>query len=248
VFIILAIALFVYLTCMVALAQYKGDTSIANFTWGGGVLLVTVLTFFMTGSFLLRQLIVFAMIAFWSLRLIMHVYRRYTGKDPRFTSWHWQGLKALAMNSLWIYGQIIMIAIMSYPMILINRAYVPALTFFDIVGIMVWIVGYIIEAISDRQLFVFMQNPAHKGQVLQTGLWHYSRHPNYFGESLMWWGIWLIALSVPGGLSALIAPITITFLLRYVTGVPLLERAMKDNPEYQKYSKIVSPFVPWFRH
>lgn len=245
-FTILAVLLFCYLTSMVALATYKGDTSIANFTWGGGVLLVTLFTFFTMSSFLPRQIIATAMIVLWASRLIMHVYKRYTGTDPRFTAWHWQGLRALGMNCMWIYGQIIMIVIMSYPLVLINRAQLSGLTLFDLIGILVWIIGYAIEAISDQQLFVFMHNPANKGHVINTGLWRYSRHPNYFGEALMWFGIWIIALSVPFGMTAIITPLVITFLLRFVTGVPLIERAMKDNPEYQEYTKTTNAFVPWF--
>jgi steroid 5-alpha reductase family enzyme len=245
-FISIGIFLFIYLTCMVLFAQYKGDTSIANFTWGGGVLLVALYTFFTTGSFLSRQVIVTLMIVAWASRLIMHVYRRYTGNDPRFKDWKWQGLKALMINCIWIYGQIIMIAIMSYPIVLINGSWVPECTFSDFCGILLWIFGYVYEAVSDRQLFTFMKNPANKGHVMRQGLWRYSRHPNYFGETLMWWGIFMMALSVPLGWTAIIAPLTITIMLRFVTGVPLLEHAMRDNAEYREYARVTNTFVPWF--
>jgi len=83
--------LLVYLTSMVAIVSYKKDTSIGNFTWGGGVLIVALYTFFRMSSFLTQQIIITSMIALWSIRLIMYVYTRYTGKDPRFTTWKWQG-------------------------------------------------------------------------------------------------------------------------------------------------------------
>lgn len=239
------ILLFVYLTCMVAFAQYVGDTSIANFTWGGGVMLTSLFTFFAISMFLPRQWMVTAMIVVWASRLIAHVYKRYTGTDPRFKTWKWQGFKALIMNCIWIYGQAIMIAIMSYPVVLINTSPVPGLTITDLWGFLLWLFGYIYEALSDQQLFAFMHNPNNRGRVLKTGLWRYSRHPNYFGETLMWWGIFVIALSVPYGWTAIITPIVITFLLRFVTGVPLLEHAMKDNAEYQEYKKTTNAFIPW---
>ncbi len=239
--------LFAYFSSMVALATYKGDTSISNFTWGGGVLIVALYTFSRMSNFLLQQTLVTALICLWSIRLILYVYTRYTGKDPRFVGWKWQGFKALIINSFWIYGQIIMIAIMSYPIVLINTYNTAhSLSFFDIVGSIMWITGYYWETISDHQLFKFMHNPKNKGHVMTRGLWHYSRHPNYFGESLMWVGIFFMALSVPYGWTAVITPITITFLLVYVTGIPLLENAMANNSDYQEYKQHTSKFIPWF--
>lgn len=243
----IAIILASYLTSMVAIACYKGDTSIANFTWGGGVLIVTLYTFLRISNFLLQQILITSMICLWSIRLIAYVYTRYTGKDPRFTTWKWQGFKALLINSMWIYGQIIMIAIMSYPIVLINiNNNIHSLLLFNILGIIIWICGYCWETISDNQLSTFMHNPANKGHVMTHGLWHYSRHPNYFGESVMWIGIFCMALSTPYGWTTIITPITITFLLVYVTGIPLLENAMANNPEYQQYKKKTSKFIPWF--
>lgn len=238
--------LFVYLSGMVALACHKKDTSVSNFTWGGGVLLVTLYTFFRMSAFLLQQIIVTTLIVFWAMRLIIYVYVRYKGDDPRFQTWKREGIKALIINFVWVFGQIIMISIMSYPLVLINMYNDPhALSALDILGIGVWLCGYACEAISDQQLFNFMRNPANKGKILQSGLWRYSRHPNYFGETVMWIGIYLMALSVPYGWTACITPLTIFFLLRFVTGVPLLENAMKDNFEYQEYKRKTSTFIPW---
>ncbi len=237
----------VYLSSMVAIACYKKDTSIANFTWGGGVLIVTLYTFFRMSNFLPQQILLTSMIIMWSIRIIAYIYIRYTGKDPRFVTWKWQGLKALIVNIVWIFGQIIMIAIMSYPVVLVAVYNNPhSISLLDILGIAVWLCGYYWESVADYQLFNFMRKAANKGHVMQSGLWHYSRHPNYFGESLMWLGVSLIALSVPYGWTGIIAPITITVLLVYVTGIPLLEDAMADNSEYQQYKQKTSKFFPWF--
>src|SRR5205814_639302 len=234
------VLLFIYLSSMVALTCYKKDTSIGNFTWGGGVFLVTLYTFFRMSSFLLQQIIVTTFITLWAVRLIAYIYIRYTGNDPRFITWKRQGIKAFIINIVWIFGQITMIAIMSYPILLINMYNNEhALSLFDILGIAIWLCGYYWEAVSDQQLFNFMHNPSNKGKTLQSGLWRYSRHPNYFGESVMWIGIYFLALSVPYGWTAFITPFTITFLLRFVTGVPLLENAMKDNLEYQATTNLL---------
>jgi len=232
---------------MVIAACFKKDTSIANFTWGGGVLLVTLYTFFRLSIFLPQQILVTTLITAWASRLIAYVYIRYNGKDPRFTTWKWQGLKSLFINIIWVFGQLIMIAIMSYPSFLINSYNIPhPITLYEIIGLAVWMLGFYWQALSDYQLFTFMRNPANKGHVMHSGLWRYSRHPNYFGESTMWHGIFFIALTIPNGWTAIITPLTITFLLVFVTGIPLLENAMKDNAEYQEYKKKTSAFIPWW--
>jgi len=246
IFIFGILILILYLCCMVINVQYKGDTSIANFTWGGGVLIVALYTFFTLSNFLARQIILTTMIALWAGRLIIYVYKRYTGHDPRFNSWKWQGFKALIINIIWVFGQSTMIAIMSTPVFLVNSNQIPGLNLIDLCGILLWIFGFCWEAISDQQLFNFMKNPNNKGKVMDKGLWYYSRHPNYFGEIVMWWSIYLIALSMPKGWISIIAPITITFLLIFVTGIPLLEKAMKNNSAYQEYKKRTSILIPWF--
>lgn len=241
------VLLFIYLVCMVVLVQFKGDTSIANFTWGGGVMLMALYTFFADSSFLSRQILLTSMLTFWALRLIFFVYIRYTGKDPRFATWKWQGFKALIINVTWVFGQTIMIAIMSYPVVLVNtNNHIRGLTWLDSVGFLIWFVGFCYEAVSDYQLFVFMHNPSNKGQVMRFGLWRYSRHPNYFGESLMWCGVFIIALSLPYGWFAIVTPMTITFLLVFVTGIPWIEKVMAENQEYQKYKNATSKFIPWW--
>lgn len=246
--------LFIYLTCMVAVVQFKGDTSIANFTWGGGVMLVALYTFFVFSAFLPQQILMTALMVLWAMRLIMYVYLRYTGKDPRFAAWKWQGFKALCINICWVFGQLIMIAIMSYPVFAVNGNNIPrGITMLDLFGLAIWLCGYCYEAISDYQLFVFMHNPANRGRVMQSGLWHYSRHPNYFGEILIWWGVFFIAFATPYiprsllfSLSFLITPVTITCLLVFVTGIPWIEKTMINNPEYQQYKRKTSMLIPWF--
>jgi len=241
------ILLLVYLCCMVLFAQFKGDTSIVNFTWGGGVMLVALYTFFASSTFLARQIILTTMLILWALRLIVFLFMRYTGKDPRFVLWKWQGLKALVINVVWVFGQTIMIAVMSYPVFLVNtNNHIRGLTWIDFVGGLIWTVGFWYEAMGDYQLFVFMQNLSNKGRVMRFGLWRYCRHPNYFGESLMWWGVGCLALSLPYGWIALAAPVVITFLMVFVTGIPWIEKAMACNPEYQEYQKSTSKFIPWF--
>ncbi len=259
----LALLLCAYLTAMVAIVQLKKDTSIANFVWGGGCLLIAWYLYFLAPlieksmigiskrgfllhPFLNRSLVMMVLITIWAGRLIMYVYLRYRGDDPRYQTWKQAGTRALIINIGYIFIlQTLLMVIMAVPIFVVIAPVGTSLfTYLDFIGLGIWLVGYYFEAISDAQLYTFTRNPANKGKVMRYGLWRYSRHPNYFGEILMWWGIFLIALNVSA--FAIVAPITITFLLLFVTGIPWVEKAMEKNPEYQEYKKHTSIFIPWF--
>jgi steroid 5-alpha reductase family enzyme len=117
----------------------------------------------------------------------------------------------------------------------------------DLAGLAVWLVGFGFEAVGDAQLARFKADPSNRGKVMDRGLWAYTRHPNYFGECLMWWGLFLIALAAPGNVWTVVSPITITVLLLKVSGVSLLETSMEETrPAYRDYQERTSAFVPWF--
>jgi len=117
----------------------------------------------------------------------------------------------------------------------------------DGVGVLVWLVGFIFEAVGDRQLARFKADPANKGRVMDRGLWAYSRHPNYFGEFLIWWGFFLITLSTPAGWWTIVSPLIVTVVLLKMTGIPLTEdNIRKSRPAYNDYIKRTSAFIPWF--
>ena len=236
-----------YLSCMLLLVQYKQDTSIANFTWGGGCTLLAIYTLVATGRYLPRQLLVTALLFTWCSRMGVHLYLRYTGNDPRFVSWQRQGLRAWLINLGYIFGgQLVLLLIMSVPGIVINVSYDGTLRITDFLGAILWLIGFCFEAISDEQLRRFLKNPDNRGRIMRYGLWRYSRHPNYFGEVTLWWGIFLLANNVPYGSYALVAPVTITVLLLFVTGIPLVEKVLERNPEYWEYKERTSGFIPWF--
>jgi len=113
-------------------------------------------------------------------------------------------------------------------------------------GVALWLFGYYFEVVGDAQLKKFIKNPENKGHIMQSGLWKYTRHPNYFGEATMWWGIWIISMAslVSWNLLGFVGPTIITYLLIFVSGVPLLEKKYKDNEEFQAYAKKTSVFIP----
>ena len=113
-----------------------------------------------------------------------------------------------------------------------------------IIGVGIWIIGFFFESIGDRQLSVFIKNKSNQGKILTNGLWKYSRHPNYFGEITQWWGLWILTLSQSYGLIGVIGPLTITFLILKVSGIPLLEKKMEANPAFQAYKEKTSILIP----
>jgi steroid 5-alpha reductase family enzyme len=113
-------------------------------------------------------------------------------------------------------------------------------------GILVWIIGFVFESVGDLQLSKFIALPENKGKIMTKGLWKYTRHPNYFGEVTQWWGIFLIVFTAPLGLLAIVSPLTITFLILKVSGIPMLEKKYKDNPEFEMYKRVTNTFFPWF--
>jgi steroid 5-alpha reductase family enzyme len=118
------------------------------------------------------------------------------------------------------------------------------LTPIDALGVLVWTVGFFFEAVGDWQMARFKANAGNKGKVLDSGVWRYTRHPNYFGDATQWWGFWLIALAA-GGVWTVYAPVIMTWLLLRVSGVAMLERSLAETkPQYRDYIKRTSAFVP----
>ena len=115
---------------------------------------------------------------------------------------------------------------------------------FTWIGLCCWIIGFYFQAMADWQLVVFKSDKNNKGLIIQTGLWKYSRHPNYFGEILMWWSIFIITITFPNSFYFIISPLTITLLLDFVSGIPMLEKKYKGNPAFEDYKKRTSVLIP----
>lgn len=238
-----------YMSVFFVIGTAKKDNSVVDIGWGTGFVLVALFTLFVYGEFNARQIIATVLISFWGIRLATHIFKRNWGRgeDFRYVQMRekW-GEKVLIRSFLQIYMlQGLFMVIVSYSVMLINSHSGRAFGFLDILGILIWVCGFAVEAIADMQLrdFVKTKKP---GEIMTKGLWRYSRHPNYFGETVQWWGVFVIALSIEGGIWAIISPITITFLLRFVSGVPYLERKYKQYPAFREYMKETNAFIPWF--
>jgi len=221
---------------------------IVDVVWGIGFLLVAWYTFLIS-SHAAKQLLVTGLITIWGLRLSLHIYARSKGKpeDPRYTAFRnkWKTNFLLKSYFILFLFQGLLILLISTPVILINLAYKPLINSLDLVALLFWSIGFLFEALGDYQLSNFIKKNVSQA-VMDQGVWRYTRHPNYFGEIIMWWSIFLMGLTVPFGLGGIISPLIICYLLLYLSGIPMLEKRFDSNPAYQEYKKRTSPLIPWF--
>jgi len=227
------------------------NASIADVIWGGGFVLVAWVTFLTVNHPLDdRQALLVGISTFWGVRLSLHLFWRNHGKpeDERY-----QAMRARHPNRfgwvslLTVFGlQGVLMFGVSLPLQLGQLAPRVPLGIFAFVGMALCVMGLFFEVVGDHQLAQFVKNPANKGKTMNVGLWRYTRHPNYFGDSCLWWGLGLIALETQYGVWGLVGPVIITYLLTQVSGVPMLEKAMlKSNPHYKDYMATTSAFIPW---
>lgn len=242
----LALALFEYMTLWFVVSLAKKRNDVADIAWGLGFLLMAWLSFFLAG-FSLKALLVNGLVTLWGLRLAWHIYHRNKNKpeDSRYLNWRktWKYFYLRSYLQVFLL-QGIFLFLISLPVVFINNSVSSGFGFLEVVGFLVWGLGFYFESVGDRQLKEFVSNPANKGKLIDQGLWRYSRHPNYFGEVAQWWGIFIIALSLPGSFWTIIGPLTITILILFVSGIPLLERKYAGRPDFEAYKKKTSIFIP----
>lgn len=240
--------IFVYMTIWFQISLLKKRNDVADIAWGPGFIVVAFSSLIIAGNISSRALILSALVLIWGLRLAFHIGNRHVGKpeDARYAKWRKEWGKTVLIRSfLQVFMlQGILLIIVAIPIIMINAAPFPPLTVLDAFGLCIWLLGFSFETVSDWQLARFLKLPSGRGKIMTTGLWRYSRHPNYFGEVTLWWGIYIIALSVPNGWMSIIGPLTITFLILRVSGIPMLEEGFQDNPDFQQYKQRTSAFIP----
>jgi len=225
------------------------NAGLIDIGWGFGFVVVAWFAFASHAS--LGAAVLTAMVTIWGLRLTYYVFRRNVGKpeDHRYANFRatwgkWFNLRAFFQ--LFMFQAVAMWVIALTYILGIKQPAVQSSALL-IVGIIIWLIGFLFEAIGDAQLRRFVANPENKGKLIETGLWRYTRHPNYFGEALLWWGVYLAALACGAPWWTVVSPILITLLIRFVSGVPMLERRNRNKAGYAAYSQRVNVFVPWFR-
>ena len=198
-----------------------------------------------------RAILILILVNIWALRLFAHLTIRNWGalEDDRYVEIRKNNQPHFWLKSIYIiFGfQAVLAWVISISLYGAIISKVP-LNIFDYLGALLFAFGLFWEVVSDWQLIQFKQDAINKGKVLDTGLWRYTRHPNYFGECCLWWGFYLIALA-GGAWWAIISPILITILLLKVSGVSMLESTIGERrPDYAQYKKTTNAFLPWFKH
>jgi steroid 5-alpha reductase family enzyme len=230
----------------------RQDASIADIFWGLGFVLLVWLYCGLSPAVTTRAWLVAALMTLWGARLSHHISRRNHGKgeDPRYRAMRAMHGQAFWWRSLftvfWLQGTILWFV--ALPLLVAVRAAQPvSLTGTDRLGIVLFALGFGFEVVGDRQLERFRAEAGNRGRVLDTGLWRFTRHPNYFGDATVWWGVYAMAVSTPCGWLTLASPALMTFLLMRVSGVTLLEKGLTaSRPGYRAYIERTPAFFPWF--
>ncbi len=228
------------------LAYFRRRLDTVDAAWGLGFVLVGLLVELRAPSF--RSFVIFVLVSVWGIRLSSHIWRRNQGKledDPRYrelaAKWRGNFWQRAYFSIFLMQGALVWVV--GLPVVMASNQPLSGLDWLTVIGTLVWLAGFSIETVADRQLRTFLARKNHP-KILQAGLWRFSRHPNYFGELTQWWGIGLIALQASFGWIGLLGPLTLSYLIIFVSGLPPIERRHRDDPEYQKYKDRTSALIP----
>lgn len=227
------------------------DASIVDLYWGPGFFIIALTCLAASDGGGTRALLVVGLTGLWGIRLGAHLLRRNWGEpeDRRYAAMrrhHGERFWIVSLGTVFLL-QALLLWLVSLPVqwtVLSAQSF--RLNWLDGMGVTLCVVGLLFEAIGDYQLARFKADPANEGSVMDRGLWRYTRHPNYFGDCVFWWGLFLFALNTPAGYMTIIGPVVMTTLLLRVSGVALLERSIgRRRPGYADYAARTSAFIPW---
>ncbi|TPG36063.1 DUF1295 domain-containing protein [Mycolicibacterium hodleri] len=243
----LAILVLIYGATFV-IGRRIGRYNVVDVTWGASFVAVAAAAAVVGTGDLFRRLLLLALVAVWGLRLAWHMVGKSAGKgeDPRYDKLLRGDFSPGNVIRKVFLTQAAMAWFISLPLQL-SAALGPtpsALVPVTIAGVALWVVGVLFEAVGDHQLRQFKVDPATTGKIMDRGLWSWTRHPNYFGDASVWWGVWLISIAGWLSLSTVLSPVAMTYFLVYATGARLTERIMADRPGFREYCARTSFFVP----
>ncbi len=246
-FIFASLVILAYMSGLFLISVVIKRNDLADLGWGPGFLVLAIAVAAQTNQPSAKVWLVTGLVLLWALRLAIHIWPRLRRKseDFRYAEWRRQWGKLVYVRSffqVFILQGVLMLLVGAG--IVVNAHQASDLAWYNWLGVAVWAFGFLFETIGDRQLTQFLGNPANKGQIMDRGLWRYTRHPNYFGEVTQWWGILLVVLPSDYWYVAAISPLTITTLILFVSGIPLLEKKFAGKPGWKEYATRTSVFIP----
>lgn len=234
-----------YITFWFVVAQLLKDNGIMDVAWGIGFIIIAWwMHYFYPNS---QRLGIALLVTIWGLRLSLYIFIRNLKKgkeDFRYANWRKQwGKKAMlyAFFKVFLLQGFVM-WIVAWP--ILGNEPLGDYSILQTLGFFIALIGFTWEAIADTQLYFFKNKTSNKNKIMRQGLWAFSRHPNYFGEMVFWWGLYLFSLPLNLPYLSIVSPILLTFLLLKVSGVPMLEEKYTSNPEYQDYIRETNVFFP----
>ena len=229
-----------------------GNAAIVDTVWSASFPMLAMAYFVLVDGYTLRQLILLFMVVIWGMRLALYLLSRTIGQpeDARYTTLRKEwGVNQNILMLRFFYFQAALALVLSIPFALININTDPSLKLIEWIGLGIWVIGLLGESLSDHQLKQFKSKPEHKGKVCDYGLWHYSRHPNYFFEWLIWVAYFVMALGSAWGWVSIICPVLMLYFLLKVTGIRYTETHLLKSRgrAYEEYQRTTSSFVPWLK-
>ncbi len=240
----------VFLSIIFIIANSKKRYDLVDSAWGPTFIVATAINLNLHRPGTLAGKIVFGLVVIWGARLCYHILRRFlrtTSEDLRYVTlrskWSQKYLSLQSFIRIYM-AQAVFACLVSLPVMVVIQArnYDP---FWLPVGVAVWVVGFLIEITADKQLKDFLASKDNKGKLMTSGLWSFSRHPNYFGELTMWWGLWLTTFGAGSWAIALIGPMLISFFIIFVSGLPPAEARSSEKSGWDKYKSKTSPLLLW---
>lgn len=247
-----SLIILVLVTLLWLVSVFINNVSIVDLFWGMGFVIVNAWYFFVAGDMHPREVLLLVLVTIWGLRLSVHLTIRNAGKgeDYRYQEFR----RNYGPKRYWWFSYFQVFLLQGALIILVSLTlfgvhtgtHTDELSWIDYLALFVWLFGFIFEAGGDYQLMRFKKSPANKGKVLDKGFWKYTRHPNYFGDSAVWWAYALFSIAA-GSYWQIIGSVIMTLLIIKVSGVALLEKTLnKDKPGYNEYVRKTSAFIPWF--
>jgi len=248
-YLIILVPMLVVATLTWVVSVFKKDVSIVDSLWSVFFVIIAVYLLLDSDEISWRFIIVFFLVVAWGIRLSFYITLRHWGEseDHRYKVIRKNNSPGFAFKSIYLifWFQAVVAWVVALPVIFALKSNSP-LNVFDVLGITFWLAGMYFETLSDYQLYKFKKDAVNKGKILIDGLWKYTRHPNYFGEFLIWWGYFLFSVAAQQYM-AIVSPLLMTFLLLKFSGVVLLEKSMRSRPGYEEYIRNTNAFFPGFK-